>query len=402
MILFYLMKTYYIYKLFICKGTRLSTIHNLFKYKTQARLQAYTNKIQFSHLADEAIIKIYSYTNKWNYFIFVILGGIFILISKYSNHSLLFIYLYQICFLIAIIIKWIAITYNFITVHYSNAAFGWRSKQPLIPLSASPGVLAKHCLFFLFFLEDATGLVDLKKRAVLPLPDSGGAEIKLKLYSIIRYFLLGMLIIYLILLLIVIFNLIYYLFHFIIKILWGKFRSYANNKGLFGDNKAKGYNKPPKKPQNTNIPYPQNKDHKDIKKKASEMKQKILEIQKDKSKQNDLNIDSSSLHNKNTNSFRTIRNNWNHKINIENRQDLSLQDQLNKIKFELEAYKLQKKKFQQSINNIKKGKENFYPDQSKYLWKDYIEVIKHLNFNLESMRKNLKKLARAAVKKPKK
>jgi hypothetical protein len=222
-------------------------------------------------------------------------------------------------------------------------------------------------------------------------------KIQFKLYSIIRYFLLGMLIIYLILLIIVLFNLINYLIHFIIKIIWDKLRSYAGNSGLF-DSKAKGHNKPPKKPQSTNMPNPQAKQYKDIKKKASEMKQKLLELQKEKLNQSDWNLDSSSIHNKNTNSFR----NWNHQIYIENRPNLSLKDQLNKMKFELEAYKIQEKKFEQSINNIKKGKENFYPDQSKYLWKDYIEVIKHLNFNLKSMKKNLKKQVSAAVKQRKK
>ncbi len=178
--------------------------------------------------------------------------------------------------------------------------------------------------------------------------------------------------------------------HFLIKILWNKLSKLSAK--VFSFNNTNNNNKPPKKPQNIYIPDTQNKEHKDIKKKAREMKQKILKLQKDSSLlQNDLNIDSSKV---DTTLFSSNRN-WKQTINIENRQNLSLKDQLTKIKYELEAYKLQKKKFKQSISDIKKGKENFYPDESKYLWKEYIEVIKHLKFNLKSMKKNLKKTKRS-------
>lgn len=127
------------------------------------------------------------------------------------------------------------------------------------------------------------------------------------------------------------------------------------------------------------------------------MKQKLLKLQNDQLNTKNINIDPCSSDS--TNSKTRV---WEHKIIIEKRQDLSLQDQLDKVQSELEAYNKQKEKFQQSINNIKKGKENFYPDEAKNLWKDYIEVIKNLNFNLKSMKKNLKKQgAVSAANKPK-
>lgn len=125
-------------------------------------------------------------------------------------------------------------------------------------------------------------------------------------------------------------------------------------------------------------------DHKDIKKKASEMKQQLLKVQKDKLSSNDLSVNDTPK------SISHSRN-WEHQIIIEQKQDLSLKEKLEKVQLELQAYNNQKKLFKKSINNIKKGKENFYPDESKYLWKDYIEVIKSLNSNLKSMKKNLKK-----------
>lgn len=265
---------------------------------------------------------------KLNPLMFIILGGIFIFISKYNSDNLLFIYLYQINFIIAINIKWVIITHNFI-----------KNEQLKI----------NH----------------------------------FKLYSFIRYLLLVMLFIYLAIMIILFFALINYLIHLIWSMIWSKIK--GGFAKLFNTDFSANHNKPPKKPQNTTIPF-SSQDHKDIKKKASEMKQKLLKLQTDKLNTNNINIDCSECasHTKSISQSRK----WEHKIMIEKRQDLSLKDQFDKVKSELEAYNNQKKKFQQSI---KKGKETFYPDESKNLWKDYIDVIRNLNLNLKSMKKNLKK-----------
>lgn len=313
----------FIEALFVAKrGKRFLNYNNIdlhiYKYK-------FLKKINFS--LDEGIFNLYKYINKINPLIFVILGGIFIFISKYSNNSLLFIYLYKICFSIAINIKWIIITHDFI----KNQEF--------------------------------------KKNY-------------LNLYSPIRYLLLGMLFIYLTIMVIISFNLINYLIHLIWNMIWAKIKGLKIWNSI---NTGFSNNKPPKKPQNSNIPFYTQED-KNIKKKALEMKQKLLRMQSDKLNTNDLSMDcrSKSMHS-------NLNKKWKHNIVIEKREDLSLNDQLDKVQFELEAYNNQKKKFQQSINNIKKSKENFYPDEAKYLWRDYIEVIKSLKFNLKSMKNNLKK-----------
>ena len=268
---------------------------------------------------------------KINPLMFVILGSIFILISKYSSDSLLFIYLYLICFTIAINIWLIIIIHDFI----KNKVF--KNKK-------------NH----------------------------------FKLYSCFRYLLLAMFFIYLTIMVILFFYLMNYLIHLSWDMIW------VIIKGLkIWISIKMGFlnNKPPKNPKNTKIPI-FTQDLKEIKKKASEMKQKLLKLQIDKLNTNDLSID--CYEPTATKSLSHSRK-WKQNIIIEKRQDLSLKDQLDKVESEIQAYKNQEKKFKQSINNIKKGKEKFFPDESKYLWKDYIEVIKSLNFNLKSIKDNLKK-----------
>nr|YP_009364344.1 hypothetical protein [Ophiocordyceps sinensis]ARF03385.1 hypothetical protein [Ophiocordyceps sinensis] len=189
----------------------------------------------------------------------------------------------------------------------------------------------------------------------------------------------------------------FYLMNYLIHLSW--YMIWAKIKGLkvwISIKTGFSNNKPPKNPKNTNIPI---FTQKEIKKKASDMKQKLLKLQNDKLNNNDLsNVCSEPTATKSISHSRK----WEHNIIIEKRQDLSLNDQLDKVQSEIQAYNNQKKKFKQSINNIKKGKEKFYPDESKYLWKDYIEVIKSLNINLKSIKKNLKKQGAAVTQRSKK
>ena len=82
---------------------------------------------------------------------------------------------------------------------------------------------------------------------------------------------------------------------------------------------------------------------------------------------------------------------WDNTISIEELPQLSIDQQLNKIKNEYKAYDNQEKKFKNTINNIKNNKENFYPNESTSLFKQYIELIRDLKTNLKFMQKELKK-----------
>jgi cytochrome c oxidase subunit 1 len=121
------------------------------------------------------------------------------------------------------------------------------------------------------------------------------------------------------------------------------------------------------------------KTHKDIKEKALEMKNKVLNAQ---SRAKNLNDNTSNP---------LFKKKWDKKIVIEERSELTKSKQLDRIKYEYKAYDIQEKKFKNTIKNIKKNKENFYPDESTDLFKDYIKIIKDLKKNLKSMKKNIKK-----------
>lgn len=108
-------------------------------------------------------------------------------------------------------------------------------------------------------------------------------------------------------------------------------------------------------------------------KKALNLKNKILQIQN--------NNNNNKIHDLNITPFNEKRN-WNEKINIEKIPTFSSLDQLNNVEHEFKAYDNQEKKFKKIISNINKKKENFFPDESKYLFKEYVTVIKVLKKNL--------------------
>lgn len=314
----------------------LSFILNLFKCKNNLL----EDKINFA--LDELIFDIDKDIKHISPLILVIFGYIFIFINQYYVYSdnitvsFLFTYLYKICFMIGILIELINITKD----------------------------LLNNCK-----LKDNY----------------------FKLYKIIRYFLFGLLFINLIAILVIFFFFINYLINLIYNV---TLNWLVKIKGSLppapgpahGHNFFKGdYNKPPKKPENTSSPmFTYKKKHKDIIKRASSMKEKIINIQKDKLLNNE-NVDINS-----SGSGRLNRK-WEHTIVIEENLKLSLKEQQGRVENELKAYYNQKKKFKNIIDKIKKGKENFYPDESKFLFKDYIKVINNLNANLKSMKTTLKK-----------
>lgn len=128
------------------------------------------------------------------------------------------------------------------------------------------------------------------------------------------------------------------------------------------------------------------------------MKKEVLNLQKKKynldclpngntNKLSNIGIDKKECASTSFNSSRK----WEKTITIEERLQLSISQQLDRIKYEYKAYDNQEKKFQDTINDINNNKEKFYPKESKALFKEYIKLIKDLKINLKSMETNLKK-----------
>jgi hypothetical protein len=69
----------------------------------------------------------------------------------------------------------------------------------------------------------------------------------------------------------------------------------------------------------------------------------------------------------------------------------TVKEQLNNVKSEFKAYDNQERKFKKIVIDINKKKENFFSDESRFLFKEYISVIKLLKKNLKSVEKKLLK-----------
>jgi len=140
----------------------------------------------------------------------------------------------------------------------------------------------------------------------------------------------------------------------------------------------------PKDPKNSTISFFFNKKKsKENKKTAFELKEKILEVQ---SNLNENNLDLKPIQT----SFNKKRN-WKETIDIKEVPSFSVSDQLKRAQDEFKAYDNQDKKFKNIVINIGKEKENFFPNESRTLFNEYISVIKILKDNLKSVEKNLKK-----------
>ena len=127
-----------------------------------------------------------------------------------------------------------------------------------------------------------------------------------------------------------------------------------------------------------------NMDPNSTKKKASELRKKVLKQQKDNLKHNiKKNIEK--------NSFKGKRN-WNETISKQEVPNFTIESQLTNVKKEFEAYDNQTNKFNNIINNIDNGKEQFFPDESKPLFEEYVKMINLLKINLKSIEVNLNKL----------
>lgn len=137
------------------------------------------------------------------------------------------------------------------------------------------------------------------------------------------------------------------------------------------------------KPQKPNVNFFYDlKNKKKNKKRASSLKEKILDLQK-----KNLNKGSSNTTFKQE-SFSKKRN-WKESINIEDKPKFTIHEQLNNVKYEYKAYNNQENKFKKIVIDINKEKEKFFPRESKSLFKEYVSVIKILKKNLKSVEKTL-------------
>nr|QWS06167.1 hypothetical protein [Clonostachys rogersoniana] len=177
----------------------------------------------------------------------------------------------------------------------------------------------------------------------------------------------------------------------------GKNKFNINLKGVFGfgDNNPKN----PKNPDinffsdsNSNKRNQRKNINKDISKKALEMKEKLLKVQKASVENTQSLRLKASLNNICTQTKQqNMKREWNSSIIIEERQELTYLNQLDRIQEEYKAYDNQDRKFRSIINNIKKEREQFYPNEAQSLFKEYLDILKVLKKNLKSMESEMKK-----------
>lgn len=129
--------------------------------------------------------------------------------------------------------------------------------------------------------------------------------------------------------------------------------------------------------------YKKNKKKKEDIKEALRLKEKLLNIQKQKGEEIIMKV---------TEDIPSISTYPKMTIEIPEKPNLMIADQLEKVNDIYIKYDDQTKKFKNIVINVAKKKENFYPDESTSLFKDYINVLKELKGNLKLMDKNLRKL----------
>jgi len=157
--------------------------------------------------------------------------------------------------------------------------------------------------------------------------------------------------------------------------------------------------KSPKNPKNPNskdlLLINKKKDEKskklELKKRAEDLKNKVLNNQRN-SVFNECRYNSEDVK---TNikelSFSKNRN-WDGRLAIDKTPEFSKTDQINFINEELYEYEKKIEKFKKIVINIDKGKENFYPNESRSLLNNYIDVIENrLLPDLKSQKTSLNK-----------
>ena len=142
--------------------------------------------------------------------------------------------------------------------------------------------------------------------------------------------------------------------------------------------------KPPKIPKDLNFSYySDEKNKKNAEKRAQELKEQLLNFQ---------NKGLSTLDNVDIPQSNGIKRNWNEEpISINRPAKWSVNKQRRELNKTYVFYKDQDLKFKTIIKNIDQGKENFYADESKSLFLQYIDLIKHLKNILLEQKRGLKK-----------
>jgi hypothetical protein len=127
----------------------------------------------------------------------------------------------------------------------------------------------------------------------------------------------------------------------------------------------------------------QNLQHEKIR--AQELKEKLLKTQKNGSLLN------KKSHGYNVSSSLSKNRNWTNTIEIPKESDFTIENQIKNLDKEFKQYDDQDKKFKTIVVNIQKKKENFYPNESKDMFKEYVELVNILKKNLKSTKKELTK-----------
>ncbi len=120
----------------------------------------------------------------------------------------------------------------------------------------------------------------------------------------------------------------------------------------------------------------------ELKKRALDLKEKVLNINREHCN-NNLNIDY------NQSSFSNKRN-WKETLDFNTSQP-SVLTWLEDAQREYKAYDNQVRKFKKILVDISKNKEKFFPEESKGLFKEYVEIVSILRDNVKSIIKNAKK-----------
>lgn len=198
-------------------------------------------------------------------------------------------------------------------------------------------------------------------------------------YTIIKYILFSLLAINLLILVIIGQKLLMIVVTYIQKLflnmnIMNKFKDFK----LSLDYKWAKDNKP-RKPESNFFFDLRNK--KKNKKRASYLKKEILNTQNKNSQAQDTTFKEISF---------SERRGWKETVNIQNKPKFTISEQLNNVRSEFKAYDNQEKKFKKIVVDINKEKENFFPNESRSLFNEYVSVIKILKKNLKSVEKNLK------------
>ena len=119
---------------------------------------------------------------------------------------------------------------------------------------------------------------------------------------------------------------------------------------------------------------------KDLGERAQDLKEKLLEAQKDGIKAKDTEFLSLAQ-----------KRSLTKKVEIPEVSDFTIESQLNKVKEEFIGYSNKEKEFKRIVIDIDKNKENFYPNESKPLFNEYISIVRLLKKNLRDIHKELKK-----------